>query len=367
MKTYAVILAGGKGERFWPQSRRNMPKQFLKLFGDESLIELTSRRIAPICPIEHQRFVIDYNLGRILGREMKLPSRNFVYEPYGRNTAPALALAAAYIAKEEPDSTLVVLPADHLIENVRAFQQSVRFAVAVAQEDFLVTFGIPPTRPDTSYGYIETGELLLRKGDYQSFAAKRFREKPDLAQAKQFLRANGARRAPQAAPRFLWNSGMFVWRSDAFLHAVELFMPDFYRELMAFQCKIGTRGEKAALEKLYAHVKPESVDYAIMEHARNVAVVGAGFDWDDVGSWSALERHFHSDSAQNVAVGGFVHLESRNCMSLTHQGIVALIGCENLVVVRTPDAVLVCPKERAGDIKKLLAEMGKDKELGKYL
>lgn len=353
MRTYAVILAGGRGERFWPKSRRNFPKQFLRLFGNESLIQMTARRIAPVCPPEVQRFVIDPMLSKVLSRQLRLKPRSLICEPYGRNTAPAIALAAAYIGREDPDSTMVVLPADHLIEDVGKFQQSVRLAVKLAQKDYLVTFGIPPTRPDTGYGYIEIGKRIAAR----AFEVERFREKPKPAQARSFVKQG----------RFWWNSGMFVWRTDVFLAAVELFMPEFYRELMAFQCRIGTAREHAALERLYARVKPDSVDYAIMEKARNVAVVRADFDWDDVGSWTSLERHFPCDSHGNVKVGTQVAFDSRNCTTLTDEGVIALIGCDDLVVVRAPDAVLVCRKEKAGDIKKLLAHIAERPELKSYL
>jgi mannose-1-phosphate guanylyltransferase len=353
MKTYAVILAGGKGERFWPQSRRNNPKQFLRLFGRQSLIQLTSRRIAPVCPLARQRFVIDRKLGRLLAGQLPLQPRNFVYEPYGRNTAPALALAAARVGKEEPDSTLVVLPADHLIEQEDEFRDSVRFAVRVAQSGHLVTFGIRPSRPDTSYGYVEAGKRLLDCHGHEAFVVRRFREKPNPARARAFLKQGN----------FWWNSGMFVWRADAFLRVVQQLMPEFHDELMLFQRRIGTAGEAKALERLYARAPATSVDYAIMEKADNVAVVRAGFDWDDVGSWPALERHFPADTNRNVALGKLAALDSSGCMTLADTGVIALLGCQDLIVVRTPDAVLVCPKERAPDIKRLLGQIAADPEL----
>jgi mannose-1-phosphate guanylyltransferase len=352
-----VILAGGKGERFWPRSRRDFPKQFLRLFGNQSLIELTSRRIAPVCPRTTQRFVIDYRLGKVLGRELRLKPHNFIYEPFGRNTAPALALAATYVNRESAGSTMVVLPADHSIENEKEFLTCVRFAVDVAQQGYLVTFGIPPTRPDTNYGYIEIAGRLKMKGGREAFEVRRFREKPARAQARHFLQKGG----------FWWNSGMFVWRTDVFLAAVKRFMPKLHEGLCTFRPTIGTSREREALERLYAQARSDSVDYAIMEHAQNVAVVRAEFDWDDVGSWPALERHFPHDAAGNVAVGEQLVLDSRNCMSLTDEGIVALLGCENLIVVRTPDAVLVCPREKAGDIKKLLAQLASDPKRTRYL
>jgi len=358
MKAFAVILAGGKGERFWPASRRNFPKQFLKLFGQESLIQMTSRRIAPVCPLKHQRFVVDRKLSQVLKRQLKLGERNFIFEPYGRNTAPAIALAAACLAhEEEKDSLMVVLPADHLIKDEEAFQRAVRFAGKVAGQGYLVTFGIPPVRADTNYGYVEAGAVRHEERKLQAFAVRRFREKPGLKQAKQFLRKEG----------FWWNSGMFVWQTATFLQAVAEFMPGFYQDLVKFQARIGTTGEAQALDNLYHRAEPISVDYAIMEKSPKVAVVKADFDWDDVGSWLALERHFPADANQNVSIGKGIGLDARGCMTLSDAGLVALVGCEDLVVVRAGDAVLVCRKGKAGDVKKLLAQMAEHPEYHEYL
>jgi mannose-1-phosphate guanylyltransferase/mannose-6-phosphate isomerase len=354
---FAAILAGGRGERFWPMSRRNFPKQFLNLFGPESLVRMTSRRVAPVCPLPNQRFVVDPLLGKVLAKQLKLGKRNFVHEPFGRNTAPAIALAAACVAREDPDSVMAVLPADHLIEDVRAFQSALRFAAEVAGMGYLVTFGVRPERPDIGYGYIEVGDKLLNLGRQKAFHVACFREKPDTKTARRFVQQG----------RFWWNSGMFVWQTRAFLVAVEKCMPDFFSDLMRFQRAIGTRRERAELERMYRRVKPESVDYAIMEKSPNVAVIRAGFDWDDVGSWHALERHFPKDSSGNVVVGESIVLDSRNCMTMGEGGLVALIGCDDLVVVRTGDAVLVCRKDKAGEIKKLLAQMRDNPKMGRYL
>jgi mannose-1-phosphate guanylyltransferase len=357
MKTYAVILAGGRGERFWPMSRCNFPKQFLNLFGPESLVQMTSRRVAGVCPLPDQRFVIDPVLGKVLAKQLTLEKRSFVYEPFGRNTAPAIALAAAYVEREDADSVMAVLPADHLIEDVAGFQSSLRFAARVAEMGFLVTFGIKPERPDTGYGYIEVGDKLVSLERQKAFRVRRFREKPDAKTARRFMRQGN----------FWWNSGMFVWQTRAFLDAVEKCMPEFYRDLMRFQRAIGTRRETAELERMYRRAKSESVDYAIMEKSPNVAVIPAGFDWDDVGSWLALERHFPKDSQGDVAVGESIRFDSRDCMTMSEGGLVALVGCKDLIVVRTPDAVLVCHKDKAGEIKKLLAHMRENGKMGKYL
>lgn len=357
MKAFAVILAGGKGERFWPKSRRTMPKQFLKLFGKRSLVQLTADRIASVCPLRRQRFVTDAQLGQVLKQQLKLSAANLVYEPYGRNTAPAIALAAVRLAREAPDALMVVLPADHLIADTRSFQAAVRVALELAEKGYLVTFGIPPKRPDTNYGYVEVAERIYREKRHQAFAVRSFREKPVMQQARKFVRAGN----------FLWNSGMFVWRADVFLHAVAEFMPEFYPRLMKYQSQIGTKREWQALRRLYAHAPVQSVDYAIMEKSRKVAVVKAHFDWDDVGSWLALERHFPPDADGNTIVGLGKQLWAKNCLTFSDTGLIALVGCQDLIVVQTDDAVLVCRKDYAGEIKNLLAQISADQKLAQYL
>ena len=347
---YAVILCGGRGERFWPKSRRPAPKQFISLFGNRSLTQATSDRVLGLCPLERQLFVAGTEFGPTLKRQLKLGKRNLVFEPYGRNTAPAIGLAAAYLNKRDPDATMVVLPADHLIENRKELVRDVRLAAQLAQQGLLVTFGIPPDRPDTGYGYIGLGKEIVRYTAGVPLAAYKvlgFREKPSADKAREYV----------AAGNFVWNSGMFVWRVDEILEAMRLYMPKFSAALETFAKTIGTKREAAALKRLYAGIESISIDYAVMEKAPNIAAVRATFDWDDVGSWHALARHLKADAAGNVANGIFVGKDVRNCIIDSDSGVVAALGVEDLVIVRSGNAVLVARRDALGSIKELLAEL----------
>jgi mannose-1-phosphate guanylyltransferase len=360
MEAYAVILCGGRGERFWPKSRRANPKQFIRLFGDRSLTQATSDRIAGLCPPERQLFIAGEDFRRTMQSQMKGTRAQFVYEPVGRNTAPAVGLAAVYVARRDAEGIMVVLPADHLIEDRREFLRDVGLAVQLARRGLLVTFGIPPDRPDTGYGYVQMGEEIVRYTGGKPLAAYKvqaFREKPDAATARKYVRAGN----------YAWNSGMFVWRADVILEAFREFVPGFHAELEKFAKTIGTRQEQAALGRLYAGTESISIDYAVMEKARNVAAVRATFDWDDVGSWLALARHLEHDAARNVANGLFVARNSRGCIVDTDEGIVAALGVENLVIVRSGDAVLVARRDDLDGIKGLLAEIGRDPRAKKSL
>ncbi len=346
MNLHAVILCGGRGERFWPKSRRALPKQFITLFGRQSLTQETSSRVLPLCPPERQLFVAPAEFEPVL-REQLGSSAHLVFEPMGRNTAPAIGLAAEYLRHEDPDATMLVLPADHLIEDRAAFRTAVRIGAELAEKGSLVTFGIRPERPDTGYGYVQLGDRIGGRAWMTAHRVQAFREKPSPARARAYL----------AAGNYVWNSGMFIWRVDAILAAFRKFMPDFHAELEQFGKAVGTRREKPALARLYRDAPSISIDYAVMEKADNVACVRGTFDWDDVGSWLALARHIQPDHAGNVANGLLVAKGSTDCVVDSDSGIVAALRVKDLVIVRAGDAVLVADKKHLGDIKQLLADI----------
>jgi len=346
MNLYAVVLCGGRGERFWPKSRRALPKQFITLFGQRSLTQETSARVLPLCPPKRQLFVAPAEFEPVLRRQLG-KSAHLVFEPIGRNTAPAIGLAAEYLKHEDPDATMLVLPADHLIEDRDAFLKAVQMGAQLAQKGLLVTFGIRPERPDTGYGYVQLGSRLAGRGRLTAHEVLGFKEKPSPAKARAYL----------AAGNYVWNSGMFIWRVDAILAAFRKFMPEFYAELEKFGKAIGTRREKTALAQLYRDAQSISIDYAVMERADNVACVRGPFDWDDVGSWLALARHTSPDPAGNVAHGLLVARDSANCVVDSDAGIVATLGVKDLVIVRAGDAVLVADRKHLGRMKQLLAEI----------
>ncbi|MCX7784945.1 MAG: sugar phosphate nucleotidyltransferase [candidate division WOR-3 bacterium] len=357
MKLYAVILAGGKGERFWPKSRSNFPKQFIALFGKDSLIQKTHKRIKKIIPTKNQFFVISQELAKILAKQITIPKQNIIYEPIGKNTAPAIALAAIYLDKIDPEGTMIVLPSDHLIKDEQSFYQDVKFAYEIAQQDYLVTFGIPATSPETGYGYIHIGDEFRRQNGQISYIGLKFVEKPDLALAKKYLQAK----------TYLWNSGMFVWRISAILNGIKEYLPEFYDDLIRFQKYIGTAQEWKVLKKLYQNAPATSIDYAVLEKSDNIIVVKANFVWDDVGSWLALERHFVKDNANNVILGKVYYKDTENSIIVSDKNLVATMGIKNLIIVQTNDALLVISKEKASALKELIKIISQEKNGIKYL
>lgn len=345
-QVYAVVLCGGRGERFWPRSRRSLPKQFLSLFGRSSLLEETSRRILPICPLKRQLFIAPAEFRPILRRQLGSSAR-LVFEPVGRNTAPAIGLAAAYLKQEAPDATMIVLPADHLITDRTGFTRAVRIGAALAARGLLVTFGISPDRPDTGYGYIELGQTVADRQGVTAHQVLEFKEKPGRSRAQAYV----------AAGNYVWNSGMFMWRVDAIMAAFKQFLPDFSAELERFSKAVGTRQETAAKNRLYRDAASISIDYAVMEKADNVICVRGRFDWDDVGSWPALFRHMTKDDGGNVVNGLFVQKESSRCVVDADSGLVAALGVSDLVIVRAGNAVLVAHQRHLGRLKELLAAL----------
>lgn len=373
MKRTAVIMAGGSGERFWPASRRLQPKQLLRLTSDEqTMIEETIERISPLVAPQ-DIFIItgEALLEPIRATLPTIPPQNIVAEPLRRNTAPCIALAAAFIAEryapeglEPSDISMAVLSADHYIPSPESFRATVETALAGAEEAAqLVTLGITPTRPETGYGYIEaagtTDSLKVEK-------VLSFREKPSRDKAEEFIRAGN----------FLWNSGMFFWRVDTIIEglqqhlpAVGNLIPDLRRALAGIT-QNAPDGAPPGTREVFEPMPDISIDHGLMEHARNVAVVRAGFSWDDVGSWDALPRVFNSDDRGNVSLGNTVIIDSSNCVVVNrcpeHSATVAVVGMENVIVVSTPDGILVCPADRAQDVKKVvqtLQQKGEEKFL----
>ncbi|MDO8348768.1 MAG: mannose-1-phosphate guanylyltransferase [Planctomycetota bacterium] len=349
---HCVIMAGGSGTRFWPASRVARPKQFLPLARGKLLIAATVERLAGLCDRDHVWIVTNRKQADALARLLPaFPRDHVIVEPEARDTAPCVALAAATIAARDARATMVVLPADHVIEPVREFHRMLRRGKALAADDrTLVTFGITPTWPATGYGYIECGEPLDGRQP-RAFAARRFREKPGPATARRFV----------AQRRFLWNSGIFVWTVPAIRAAIAHADPvlgkctDRMIEAIA-------RGNAAACARAFRSAPKTSIDYAVMEKAPRVAVVAATVRWDDVGSFPAIAAVGTGDAARNFALltGGAsqIALQSRgNIVYAEGRRTVALFGVQDLVVVAVGDAVLVCPKDRAADLKVLVEHL----------
>ena len=365
MSLYAVIMAGGVGSRFWPRSRRATPKQFLDVFGDASLIQNTFARLQPLVDAERTLVVTNADYAEITQQHLPaLPAGNILGEPVARNTAPCIALAAAKLLAQDPDATMVVLPADHLIANVARFHAVLEAAIEAAQPTGdghgpLVTIGIRPTHPETGYGYVQydlegdgkPGEALDLEGydSPRAYPVLTFAEKPDVKTAERFLDAGD----------FLWNSGMFVWRADAILAAFERYLPKVHRLFAPLVDVMGTDGETAAIEDAYERSPKISIDYGILEQADRVLVVPGAFGWSDVGDWRAVHELADKDDAGNRAEGNVILHDTARSFARANDGrLLVLVGMEDTVVVDTGDAVLVCHREQAQKVKDVVDFLG---------
>lgn len=357
---YVAIMAGGGGTRFWPWSREKRPKQILPIISKRSMIWETVDRLRPFIAPEKIFIVTSRSQAEDLRRQVpQVPRRNLLLEPVGKNTAPCLCLAALHIQKKDPAAVMVALPADHFISNPPGFLKTLRGAVKVAAtQNLLITLGIRPTEPETGYGYIQKGEPLETVQGLPVFRAKAFREKPTLPKARAYLRRGD----------YFWNSGIFIWQAGVFLEAVKNFLPRLYGEMAPLQNSLGTPRERRVLEKIYARVQSVSVDYGIMEKADNVALMEAQFSWNDVGSWAALAKIWPQDDKGNArsgetlpARGKILAIDSEGCLIRGEEKLIAVIGLKDTIVVEAGNAFLVCPRERAQEVRKVLQETEKQR------
>lgn len=353
-------MAGGKGTRFWPKSRENMPKHLLDIVSEKTIIRETIDRIIPLIPAENILIVTGVSHAEELMRQVPhIPEKNIIIEPDGRNTAPCIGLAALHIKRKSPNDVMVVLPADHLITDAPRFRRLLSTAAEVAaQGDFLLTIGIQPTYPETGYGYLEQGVLRANIKGEDIYEVKSIREKPALEKAKIFLEKGG----------FYWNSGMFLWRADTILRAIEKWLPDIHKGLLQIEGVIGTDKEKEIVEQVYNIIKSISIDYGVMEKADNVLLIRGDFGWSDMGSWDALWEVLEKDEYGNVAPGKalFVGVDAKNSLIQSSRKLVVLVGVEDMIVVETEDSLLICKRGRSQDVKAVV-EFLNAKNMKEYL
>ncbi|MCY6353839.1 mannose-1-phosphate guanylyltransferase [Clostridium sp. ZS2-4] len=346
----ALIMAGGKGTRFWPISTEARPKQFLKLFGEDTMIQMTVKRLRKLIPIE-RIFIITEKIYIHLVKEQlpELPQRNIIMEPIGKNTAPCIALSAFYIKKICKNSTIAVLPADHLIVNEEEFIQTLKAADEFVErrKDAIVTIGMKPNRAETGYGYINYSDIHCAINGYEIRSVKRFEEKPNKEKAEQYLMEG----------HYLWNGGMFIWKTSNIIRLTKLYLENTYKILKEIS-ELSDEDYQKALEEKYTEVDSVSVDYGIMEKADNIYVIPSAFGWDDVGSWSALERCKKKDCDGNITIGNVKSIDGRNNIVVSNSKSIIIDGANDIYVVENDGVIIIGKKNRLVNIKELKETVG---------
>jgi mannose-1-phosphate guanylyltransferase len=349
-----VIMAGGKGERFWPKSRIKMPKQFLKLYGDKTMIQQTVDRLKRLMPIENIFVVTNIDhAGLISDQVSELPTENILIEPMGKNTAACIGLAAIHTERLDRDSIMVVVPSDHVIKDEETYLGVLKTAIEKAKSgNNLVTIGIKPQHPETGYGYINfkkiTNEIINNNPVHK---VARFVEKPDYDTAVKYVESGD----------YLWNSGMFIWKTSTILNAIKEYMPQLYSALNVIKENFDSDELEKILYEEYSRLESISIDYGIMEKAKNVYVVPGDFGWDDVGSWTSIERLYEKDDNGNVIKGNVVSVDTKKCIITGSDKLIATLGIEDVIIVDTEDALLICSKDKAQNVKEVLQELKEKK------
>jgi len=360
---HAMIMAGGGGTRFWPRSRNSRPKQFLSFAGDRTLLQETVDRIAPQVPPERTWVITGQAYVASTAEQLpELPANHIIGEPCRRDTAPCVALGAALIAKDDPDATIVVMPADHVIEPRSEFNRAVHAAEQFLRDhpDTLLTFGIPPTFPSTGYGYIRVGASLGARQDVNGHRVVEFKEKPDEATAEKYVAGGG----------YLWNSGIFVWKPQAVLGELNVRRPDIHAAAVRIAASHGTANFLDTFGREFAALKGTSIDYAVMQDAAaagKVLVLQAPYTWDDVGSWLALERRNAQDAARNTVQGLHCGIDTEECVIVSDgEHLIGTLGVRDLIIIRDGNATLVTTRKMESDVKRLVDAI-KAQGLERYL
>lgn len=356
---YAVILAGGSGERFWPLSTKARPKQFISLFGGRPLLALAVERLQGLIPSDRILIITAAHLvEQTAEAAWHVPRANIIGEPCKRDTAPAIALACGLIRQRDAEGVVCLLTADQLMNDVETFRVTLADAASVAgSSDAIVTIGIKPDTPATGFGYIEADAVIESRTVTRFNKVKRFVEKPDAYTAARYVESG----------RYYWNAGMFIWRVATMYAALEAYAPELAQLCDAVTATESTEALQGLLQRVYPSLRSISIDYAVMEHAQNLVMAQGSFGWDDVGSWPAVGGHFSPDLAGNVVVGACESMESLNNIVVSENRLTALIGVSNLIVVQSENVTLICPKDRAEEVKKLLPRIVKRPDGEKYV
>lgn len=354
---HAIIMAGGTGTRFWPASRNDAPKQLLQLVGEATMLRQTVDRLGDLVPSERRLIVTNKRLVAATRQQLpELPDSAIIGEPCKRDTAPCIGLAALFVIRSDPHATMVVMPADHIIRPAEAFQAAIRQAAALVDDlpGRIVTFGIKPTYAAELFGYIHRGAALsiAKQVPGSAYIVKQFKEKPDAATAKKYLESG----------EYYWNSGIFVWRASTILNALRERQPEMIAHLETIVAAWETKERDAVFERAFAGIKPISIDYAVMEHASDVVVIEAPFEWDDLGGWQSLARLAGSDKNGNTVIGRHLGVNTHGTIVRTDDNhLVVTLGLKDCIVVHTPNATLVANKhdeEQIRQVVKRLEELG---------
>jgi mannose-1-phosphate guanylyltransferase len=346
---YALIMAGGGGTRLWPLSRSAHPKQMLKLFGERTMFQLSVDRLLPLLPPEHILVVTGADQVKPLAAQYpELPRANFIVEPLGRGTAPCIGLGAMVLHRRNPDAVMAVVTADHFIGLTDRFRDVLRAAQRVAEEGYLVTLGIAPRFAATGYGYIRRGARLGQVNEFEYYRVERFAEKPDAPTAEAFVQEGV----------YAWNSGMFIWRADRIIEEMQRWMPDLSATLTTLAEVWGTPAYAEALARLWPALHKETIDYGIMEKAAQVAMIPVDLEWSDIGAWaSVMELHPH-DAGGNVLLGDVINIDGANTMVFSQgERLIVTIGVEDLIVVDTPDTVLIARRDQSERVREAVAQL----------